>query len=268
MLCVTLAAGAVAVGLISAGADGESGQCQGCWKPRTSNFPWQIQLQGKLDLKVRARVYEIDGFDRGKGAVRALHRRGRRVICYLNAGAWESFRPDAASFPEEVLGKRYVGYPDERWLDIRRIDLLEPLLGARLDACASKGFDAADPDNVNGYQNDTGFPLTAADQLRFNRWLADEIHERGMAAILKNDGPQVPDLVDPFDGAVVEECFQFRECGLYAPFVRAGKPVFAIEYRSPSARVCRAAKRRRFSMIFKRTSLRAYRRTCRDIAGG
>lgn len=250
----SLAAAVLATGLV-APADAR-------WDPRPTTSPWQIQLQGRIDLGVRARVYEIDGQEGSEATVRRLHRRGRRVICYINAGAWESYRPDADRFPPEVLGKRYVGFPDERWLDIRRIDLLGPLLGARVDTCRSKGFDAVDPDNVNGYQNDTGFPLTAADQLAFNRWLADEIHDRGMAAILKNDGPQVPDLVGPFDGAVVEECFQYRECGLYNPFLRAGEPVYAIEYRRPSAAACRVARRRRISLIFKRPSLLAYRRTC------
>ena len=258
----SVAAVGVAIGLATAGAESGQETCEGCWKPRPSSAPWQIQLQGRLDLSVRARVYEIDGLDHDAATVRTLHRRGRRVICYVNAGAWESFRRDAGEFPPEVLGKRYEGFPDERWLDVRRIDLLEPLLGARLDACRRKGFDAVDPDNVNGYQNDTGFPLTAADQLRFNRWLADEIHARGMAAILKNDGPQVPDLVGPFDGAVVEQCFQYRECHRYAPFVRTGEPVYAIEYRRQSAAICRAARRRRIAVIFKRVSLRAYRATC------
>jgi hypothetical protein len=237
--------------------------CHGCWKPRPSTSPWQIQLQGKPKLDVRARVFEFDGFETSRRVVSRVHRRKRRVICYLNAGAWEDFRADAGDFPHETLGKTYSGYPDERWLDIRRIDLLAPILRARLDTCRRRGFDAVDPDNLNGYQNDTGFSLTAADQLAFNRWLADAIHARGMAAILKNEGPQVHDLVRWFEGAVVEECFQFSECGLYRPFIRAHKPVYAIEYRRRSRRVCRSAKRRRFSVIFKRKSLRAFRRACR-----
>ena len=251
----------------TAAGEGPAG-CAGCWEPKPSSSPWQIQLQGRLDLDVRAKVYEIDGLDHRRATVQRLHRRGRRVICYVNAGAWESFRPDAGSFPPEVLGKRYEGFPEERWLDIRRIDLLGPLLKARLDVCREKGFDAVDPDNVNGYQNDTGFPLSAVDQLRFNRWLADEIHARGMAAILKNDGPQVPELAGPFDGAVVEQCFQYRECGAYAAFLRAGEPVYAIEYGRPSDRVCRVARRRRISVIFKRLSLFAHRRTCAGRSGG
>jgi hypothetical protein len=37
-------------------------------------------------------------------------------------------------------------------------------------ACAAKGFDGVDPDNVDGWDgNDTGFPLTAADQITYNK---------------------------------------------------------------------------------------------------
>ena len=133
------------------------------WDPRPTTEPWQIQFAGKLDLSVRAPVYDIDGESNGARTVRALHQRGRRAVCYFSAGTYEPYRSDSGRFPEAVLGKRLTGFPDERWLDVRRIDLLAPILRRRLDICARKGFDAADPDNVDGYANDTGFALTAAD---------------------------------------------------------------------------------------------------------
>ncbi len=142
------------------------------WKPRTTTGPWQWQLTGRVDLGVRARVFDIDGLKAKASTVRALHRRRRRAVCYVAVGTHEPFRADAKRFPPEVLGRRLSGFPDERWLDIRRIDLLAPLLRARLDSCARKGFDGVEPDNVDGYANRTGFPLTGADQLRFNRWIA------------------------------------------------------------------------------------------------
>ena len=43
-------------------------------------------------------------------AARALHAAGRHVICYVDAGTWESFRPDAGAFPTSVLG-RGNGWP-------------------------------------------------------------------------------------------------------------------------------------------------------------
>ena len=61
-----------------------------------------------------------------------------------------------------MLGKELDGWPGERWLDVRRWDVLEPILAARFDVCRQKGFDAVEPDNVDGYANESGFPLTAS----------------------------------------------------------------------------------------------------------
>lgn len=232
------------------------------WNPVPTTEPWQIQLAGKLDLSVRAPVYDFDGEANSARTVRALHRRGRRAICYFSAGTFEPYRSDSRRFPPAVLGKRLKGFPDERWLDVRRLDLLAPIVRRRLDLCARKGFDAADPDNVDGYANDTGFALTGADQLRFNRWVAREAHARGLAVGLKNDAAQVPALVGHFDFAVVEQCFQYRECGRYSPFVRGGKPVFGVEYEVRPRRFCARSLRLRFSTTFKRLALGPFRRIC------
>ena len=57
-----------------------------------------------------------------------------------------------------------------------------------------------------------------------------------LAVGLKNDLGQVPDLIGSFDFAINEECVTYDECGRLRPFVRAGKPVFHVEYaNSPSA---------------------------------
>lgn len=221
------------------------------WRPTPTTAAWQWQLQGKVDTSIGAGVYEVDGFEVPATTVARLHRQGRRVICYLDVGSWESYRPDARRFPTSVLGRAYEGYPDERWLDIRRIDLLAPILRQRFDLCRRKGFDAVEPDNVAGYENPTGFPLSATDQLRFNRWIAREVHRRGMAVALKNDPAQVRQLVGRFDFAVVEECFAYDECGRFSPFVAAGKAVFVAEYEQSLAAICDQAERLRFSVIRK-----------------
>lgn len=221
------------------------------WLPQPTTAAWQWQLQGKVDTSVPAGVYEVDGFETPRGTVAKLHRQGRKVICYLDVGAWESYRPDQARFPRSVLGRVYFGYPDERWLDIRRIDLLAPILRQRFDLCARKGFDAVEPDNLAGYENETGFPLSARDQLRFNRWIAREVRRRGMAVALKNDPAQVRQLVGDFDFAVVEECFAYEECEAFSPFVEAGKAVFVAEYEQRPAQFCPLALELRFSAIGK-----------------
>ncbi len=232
------------------------------WHPRPTTSPWQWQLTGRVDLGVPARVFDIDGLRAKASTVRALHRRGRRAVCYVSVGTHEPFRADAKRFPPEVLGRRVSGFPDERWLDIRRIDLLATVLRERLDTCARKGFDGVEPDNVDGFANRSGFPLGGADQLRFNRWIAREAHLRDLAVGLKNDTSQVRALVKDFDFAVVEQCFEFRECRRYSPFVKAGKPVLVAEYAVKPARFCASARRLRFSAIYKRLALGRFRRTC------
>jgi hypothetical protein len=211
---------------------------------------------------VAATVYDLDVDATTAATVAALHKSGRHVFCYIDAGAWENYRSDAAAFPKSTLGKVMAGWPDERWFDIRQIDKLAVPLRHRLDVCKAKGFDGVDPDNVNGYTNATGFPLTAADQLRFNRWLATEAHGRNLAIALKNDGEQAATLAPDFDAAVVEQCVEFGECELYSPFVAAGKPVFDIEYARPPSAFCPTARKLHFTIVGKHESLDAYRTHC------
>lgn len=230
------------------------------WRPRPGTA-WQWQLSGRLDTSVDVPVYDIDGFDHSRATVGALHRDGRKVICYLSTGAWEDFRPDADDFPREVIG-RGNGWEGERWLDIRRTDVLEPLMAERLDMCRDKGFDAVEPDNMDGYRNRTGFPLTAADQLRYNRLIARLAHERGLAVGLKNDLGQIPQLVDDFDFAVNEQCAQYGECAELTPFIEADKAVFHVEYELPTGRFCPDSRRLRLSSLLKKYELDAWRRPC------
>ncbi|MFD5101141.1 endo alpha-1,4 polygalactosaminidase [Streptomyces albidochromogenes] len=230
------------------------------WQPEPGTA-WQWQLSGTLDPDVDVPVYDIDGLDHPASAVADLHRRGRKVICYLSTGAWEDFRADADAFPASVLG-RGNGWKGERWLDIRRTDVLEPLMGARLDICRDKGFDAVEPDNMDGYRNRTGFPLTAGDQLRYNRLIARLAHDRGLAVGLKNDLDQIPELVDDFDFAVNEQCAQYDECAQLTPFVRAGKAVFHVEYELPTSRFCPASRELRLSSMLKKYELGAWREPC------
>ncbi|WP_438272821.1 endo alpha-1,4 polygalactosaminidase [Streptomyces sclerotialus] len=243
------------------GGDGTKDRAAGeRWRPKPGT-DWQWQLSGRLDRGVDAPVYDIEGFDHTKATVAGLHRDGRKVICYLSVGAWEDWRPDAGDFPESVIG-RSNGWEGERWLDIRQLDVLEPLLAKRFDMCRDRGFDAVEPDNVDGYANRSGFPLTAADQLTFNRMVARLAHERGMAVGLKNDLDQIPQLVKDFDFAVNEQCAQYDECDRLTPFIRAGKAVFHVEYELPTDRFCATSRKLKLSSLRKDMDLTAWRQTC------
>ncbi|MCX4677826.1 endo alpha-1,4 polygalactosaminidase [Streptomyces sp. NBC_01433] len=230
------------------------------WRPEPG-LDWQWQLSGRLDPTVDVPVYDIDGFDHDAEAVADLHDRGRKVICYLSTGAWEDFRPDAGKFPAAVLG-RGNGWDGERWLDIRAVDVLEPLMEARIAMCAKKGFDAVEPDNMDGYRNRTGFPLTADDQLRYNRLIARIAHRHGLAVGLKNDLDQIPRLVADFDFAVNEQCAQYGECAELSPFIEADKAVFHVEYELPVARFCPDSRRLGLSSLLKKYELGVWRKAC------
>ena len=231
------------------------------WIP-PPNTTWQWQLTTPVDLSVDAQLFDIDLFDNAASVVAALHSRGRRVACYLDAGTLEPGRPDSGDFPAAVVGKELPDWPGEHWLDIRRLDVLGPILERRLDLCRRKGFDAVEPDNVDAYANDSGFPLTAADQLRFNRFLASAAHARGLSVGLKNDLDQVAALQPDFDWALDEQCFQYHECERLQPFVRAGKAVFVAEYELDTASFCPSARAAGVMAMRKRLSLDAWRQTC------
>jgi hypothetical protein len=222
---------------------------------------WQWQLSGDLDLTVDAEVFALDAFTTPAAAVHQLRDRGRRVICYVNAGAYEHFRPDADRFPAEVLGAS-DGSPDRRWLDIRQWPVLEPILADRFRLCRGKGFQAVVPDNMDSYLKKTGFPLSYDDQLQFNRRLAALARSIGLSPGLKNDLPQVTALEPEFDFAVNEGCFRQRECDRLEPFVNRQKPVFHVEYDTPTADFCATTIGYGFASIRKDRGLGVWRAPC------
>jgi hypothetical protein len=246
---------------VSAGTSlGSGGPVPVRWAPQPGTL-WQWQLTTPVDHRVDVPVYDIDGFENSASVVADLHRRGRRVICYINVGAAEDFRSDYRVFPGSVLGKAN-GWPGERWLDIRRIDVLGPIMAKRFDMCRAKGFDAVEPDLVEAYPERTGFPITAADQLRYNRHIARLAHDRKLSVGLKNDLGQVGALVKDFDFAVNEQCAQYQECRALLPFIQAGKAVLHVEYELPNSKFCAETKGLGFSSMRKHLALDAARWPC------
>ena len=98
--------------------------------------------------------------------------------------------------------------------------------------------------------------------MAFNRWLAQEAHQRGLAIGLKNDMGQIPDLLDDFDWALNEQCFQFDECDTLLPFIEAGQPVFNVEYELDTDEFCDKAIAMGFRSLKKNWDLDAWRSAC------
>jgi hypothetical protein len=226
------------------------------------NATWQIQYTNEVDLTLDVDVYNLDLFGTNSADIAQLHERGIFVMCYFSAGSFEDWRPDINDFPNEVLGKDYTGWAGEKWLNIRKIDLLAPIMLARLDLASQKKCDGVDPDNVHGFINDTGFQLTYEDQLQYNIWLAEAAHARGLLIGLKNDIEQIHDLLPYFDWQLNEECFQYDECELLLPFIEAGKPVFNVEYTLAPEDFCPQANEMGFNSIRKNLILDAFIKAC------
>lgn len=205
--------------------------------------------------------------DGGRGAAKLEEltcRRGKKLVCYTNCGAYEPGHWNEGLIGENrdhLLGGPMAGYPEERWLDIRRLDLLRPLVREKFGRAAALGCDALACDNTEAwitgtdgkdgealdlYRNRgldalrqlaarhvrqrTGLDISYADQIAFNRMLAEEAHGACLGIGLINDVFQITDLAPDFDFAINEQCHHCGWCDLYAPFVAAGKPVFHIEF--------------------------------------
>jgi hypothetical protein len=256
------------------------------WKAAVGTT-WQWQLTGSVDLTPNVGMFDLDLFDTSSSTVAAIHAKGAKAVCYMETGAWESYRPDAGAYPSTVRGKALGGYPNEKYVDIRQIATLRPIIAGRLDLCKQKGFDGVEPDIDDSFvdvgASAIGFPVTYADQIAFNTMVAEEAHSRGLAIGLKNGtfgtniNTFVADMEPLVDFAVNEECMAGgKVCDSLTVLTSKGKAVFHTEYlddyngasTSNYASVlnsfCPATKALGFSSILKdaSSSLSAWRAPC------
>ena len=167
----------------------------------------------------------------------AAARLKRYAVCYIDAGTWENWRPDRQRFPDSVLG-RANGWPGERWLDIRRIDVLvadhaRPHLTVPQEEVRRGGARQRrrlhERDRVPA---DGRRPAPLQPEARAPR-----------APGRPGGGPEERPRADPraaqdFDFAVVEQCFQYDECDKMRPFIR---PEAGVRGRVRAAGVRRSA---------------------------
>lgn len=192
---------------------------------------WHWQLDGKISSHYPVDMYDIDLFNIDSKFIKKMQKKGKKIICYFSAGSIENWRTDASQFNSKDIGNSLDQWPGERWLNIRSPSV-HSIIIKRLDLAANKGCDGVEPDNMDAYSNNSGFDLSFSDQLFFNRLIANEAHNRNLSIGLKNDLDQVKELVDYYDFAVNEQCFEYSECGQLLPFINKGKAVFNAEYQS------------------------------------
>jgi hypothetical protein len=208
--------------------------CQGtCWAPphldstgHPMRWDWQIGRVAPLERTGARAVdfYDVDGFLTTRAELRELHTTWQaitlghpRAACYLDL-AWEDYRPDATpspnGFPARALGRVYFGFPQERWVDMRRVPAIMRVFDARIAMCARKGFDTVEIDDIDSFNppSTSGFQLTPGDAQNLLARIMNHIHRAGMTALWKNSGLYAWWARGYTDGAVVEECYQFDEC--------------------------------------------------------
>ena len=170
-------------------------------------------------------------------------------ICYVNAF---QVQPDEVTWwqqnHENLLlkdaGGNYV--VDGDWNEIlldtstaAKRDGLAAVMGGWFTGCASAGFKAIEPDNIDSYDRSDGL-LTRDNAVAYLRLLATRAHTAGLAIGQKN----TTDLGTAgrsagLDFAISEECGRYSECADYTDVY--GDHVIDIEYtNSAFTKACNA----------------------------
>jgi hypothetical protein len=188
-------------------------------------------------------VYDIGGITNPDSTVTALHKLRDRAICYIEVGAAGNYYSAGderikVTYYRQLeqahdLGARMPGY-SERYLNVRAASTVRIIEAMIRQQCAAKGFDAVEPDIDDSYTDTTGFPITEADNIRFDLALGAYAHSLGLAWGQKNgdNDPEFSRALEPHtDFLLDEECNYYQTCGIVAPpYIKAGKLALDAEY--------------------------------------
>ena len=256
------------------------------WHPKPGTT-WQWQITGTVDPSLNVDMYDIDLFDAqsaassysvpgfgtvnvpkgpNAGVIPTLHAAGKVVVCYLDSGAYESYRPDASLFPAAIKGGS-TGWDGESWLDIRPASWsqFEPIIAARFALAKRSGCDGVEPDENNPLGNNPGFPITQDDQQAWYLEVARLAHADGLSVGMKN-GIETTDAatIAAFDWDLNEECNKYSECSVLDGFISAGKAVFQVEYQDEgmTTSFCSSDNAQHFSGLLMKLALNGWREAC------
>jgi endo-alpha-1,4-polygalactosaminidase (GH114 family) len=231
------------------------------WRPATGiSFDWELDDITKGDI-FSGDVVDVDAFTTTAETVLSLHAKGKKVIAYISAGTLEDDRPDAVLLPNDVIGKIYPEWPKEKWLDIRQLDKLKPWLNSRFNMIINKGFDGVEPDNMDGFTNETGFDIQISDTKKYADYLIGLAHSNGLSIGQKNIPELTVDYAAKFDWALTEDAFNQGWQNTMVDYILKNKPVFAVEYTDKTNQqvfhdvVCPKAKTLGFTAILKKRNL-------------
>lgn len=236
------------------------------WNPEPGlTFDWV--LSENLDMNNTSDVIDIDGFLSTKEQIDTLHQKGKKVIGYISVGTLEEWTPDAKSFPSDLVGNKYTEWKGEKWLNVSNINKLAPMILARLDMIKQKGFDAVEPDNLDGFQVDSsGFNISIDDEKKYCDWLIVEAHKRGLSIGLKNLPEFVADYANKFDWMLTEGAYVDGWINKTIPFIKNNKAVFVAEYTDTKVdfnTYCNNSLTNKFSLVLKNRNLGNWSRHCK-----
>ena len=201
------------------------------------------RLNAAGQVASRPLLYDIDGIENPASTVKALHRLGAHVICYIEVGSAGNYYPAAdegvrTSYYAQLkaagdLGRKMSGYP-EYYLNINKASTVSIIESMIRKQCAAKGFDGVEPDIDDSYTDSTGYKITEVQNEKYDKKLGAYAHSLGLAWGQKNgdnDRAFSTALQPSTDFLLTEECNFYQSCGIVTrPYVRAGKLVLDAEY--------------------------------------
>ena len=203
----------------------------GTWAPPPANGAFDYQIGGPYTPPAGVTVVSRDR-DASPAA-------GVYSICYVNAfqaqteaaSWWKTNHPDLLL--HDKSGSLVI---DDDWneilLDIStaaKRTALTTIVGGWMDGCASKGFKAVEPDNLDSWTRSGGL-LTQSQAVAYATSLAGYAHGKGLAIAQKNTAEfsTAQSKQAGFDFAIAEECADYDECQDYT--ATYGSHVIVIEY--------------------------------------
>lgn len=250
--------------------------------PKNTTWQWQIDGGSVVNENVPVQMYDIDMQDAmpadtvskvtwpsannyqasvtwskgvNAGVIDRLHTKGIKVMCYIDTGAFENYRPDAALFPGtwgsgnttrvdssnkalpyngppqwstvDVIGgdssaSNGSTFAGEYWLDQRSSawQYWEPIMIARMQLAKTIGCDGMEGDQNNAYGNDSTFGVTQSDSLKLYQEMFKQEHAVGLSALAKNGLEVVPQMISGVAGDTAglykPDGFLNEECNNYS----------------------------------------------------
>jgi len=238
------------------------------YAPPPPNAGFDYQIGGDYPLPAGVSVVSRDWFS-GRAASGPAY-----SVCYVNAFQTQANEPgtdrpdERSNWPRRLVLKRLGDDPHwggEYLIDIgtaakrrRAARWVTPMIAA----CATRGFEAVEFDNLDSWTRFNGTPLAAEvpfgkrEALSYARLLAKRAHGFDLAVAQKNTAGITKSEAGRagFDFAIAEECGRWRECNRYRRVY--GDEILAIEYRRRDFRRTCASVGDRISVVLRDRQVR------------